>query len=251
MTNEQCFMTWAPDGSAWSQWAKPVLFAQLDRVTLREQDMEPGASADVTWVPEPADRTAIIVDLPGAASVATGIALAKRGYRPVPLFNTSDGPSPVVKVDSIALALQLGAPAIADARIAADAPPAFLLDARRMSPAVLPGPGKFDNRWMAFPQDFPSGTYLRAAGIGEVLLIGDDAAARQDLAHVLLRWQQAGIRIVAAPATRGERPRELVIREPSLFRRAWYRLVALSGLRRNDAGGFGAIIPIASSASYG
>jgi hypothetical protein len=251
MTNEQCFATWAPDGVAWSQWAKPVLFAQLDRINLRVQDMEPGASADVSWVPEPRDRAAIVVDLPGPASVATGIALAERGYRPVPLFNTSDGASPVVKVDSIALALRLGAETIRDARMAADAPPAFLLDAHRMSPRVLPGPGKFDNRWMVFPQDFPSGTYLRAAGIGEVLLIADGTSAREDLAHVLLRWQQAGVRILAAPATRGERPRELVIKEPSLFRRAWYRVVALSGLRRNDAGGFGAIIPIASSGSYG
>ena len=251
MTNEECFLTWAPDGVAWSQWAKPVLFTQLDRLNLRHQDMEKGAAADIGWVPEPRERSAIIVDLPGPASVATGVALAERGYRPVPLFNTSDGASPVVKVDSIALALQLGAQAISDARIASDAPPAFLLDARRMSPAVLPGPGKFDNRWVVFPQDFPSGTYLRAAGIAEVVLIGDDAAAREDLAHVLLWWQQAGIRILASPATRGERPRELVIKEPSLFRRAWYRVVALSGLRRNDAGGFGAIIPLASSASYG
>jgi hypothetical protein len=251
MTNEQCFEAWAPDGVAWSQWAKPVLFAQLDRINLRAQDMEKHASVDVSWVPEPRERSAIIVDLPGPASVATGIALAERGYRPVPLFNTSDGASPVVRVDSIALALQLGAEVIRDARIPADAPPAFLLDARRMSPSLLPGPGKFDNRWMVFPQDFPSGTYLRAAGLGEVVLIGESATAREDLAHVLLRWQQAGMRILAAPATPGERPRELVVKEPSLFRRAWYRAIALSGLRRNDAGGFGAVIPIASSASYG
>jgi len=251
MTNEECFEAWAPDGVAWSQWAKPVLFAQLDRLTLRAQDMEKAVTFDTSWVPEPRERTAIVVDLAGVASVATGLALAERGYRPVPLFNTSDGPSAVVKVESIARALDLGAQRVRDARIAADAPPAFLLDARRMSPAVLPGPGKFDNRWVVFPQDLPSATFLRAAGITEVLLLSDDAAAREDLAHVLLRWQQGGIHILAAPATRGERPRELVVKEPSLFRRAWYRVIALAGLRRNNAGGFGAVIPIASSGGYG
>ena len=36
-----------------------------------------------------------------------------------------------------------------------------------------------------------------------------------------------------------------------MFRRAWYRALTLSGLRRNNAGGFGAVIPMPSSGGYG
>ena len=44
---------------------------------------------------------------------------------------------------------------------ATHAPPAFLLDSDRMK-APAPDPGRFDNRWLVFPQDFPSAAFLRS-----------------------------------------------------------------------------------------
>jgi len=39
-------------------------------------------------------------------------------------------------------------------------------------------------------------------------------------------------------------PRPVEIQKPSRFRSAMYRMLAMVGLRRNSAGGFGAIVPI-------
>jgi hypothetical protein len=250
MTNEECFELWAPRGVVWSQWAKPVLFAQLGRQSSGGGDPARG-DFDVSWVPEPRRGTAVIVDLPGADSAAAGLALARRGYRPVPLYNTSLGPSPVVDAEPIARLLAPGAELLREAALPPDAPPAFLLDARRMRPTAAPTPGKFDNRWVVFPQDFPSGTHLLARGIGEVLLLHLGDTPQEDLAHILLRWRQAGLRIVGADARGAGRPRELTVRVPSMFRRAWHRAMALAGLRRNDAGGFGAVIPVPSAGGVG
>jgi hypothetical protein len=103
----------------------------------------------------------------------------------------------------------------------------------------------FDNRWVVLPQDFPSGTFLKANGIDRVLLLHDrDGQPREDLAHVLLRWQEAGVAIAAARP--GGAAAELRVARPSRFRAAWYALLVTFGLRPNSAGGFGSIIPMPS-----
>ena len=247
MTNEECFEAWAPEGIHWSRWAKPALFAGLANVGARA-GAENWSVHDVSWTPEPRGKTAIVVDLPGAESVVVGLALARRGYRPVPVYNTSVGPSAVIDVEPLARFLDAGAEALREIRLPADAPPAFLLDADRMAPGKPLVPGRYDNRWIVFPQDFPSANYLLSQGIAEVLLLQTgQGEPREDLAHVLLRWQDAGIQLRAADVATGGQPRELRVSPPSLFRRAWYRAAALMGLRRNSAGGFGAVIPIPSS----
>src|SRR5947209_18025924 len=83
MTREELFDAWAPAGASWSDWAKPVLFAHWPRPLPAVADVPP---PDLSWVPPAADRVALVVDLPGAASVHLGLALAAAGYRPVPLF---------------------------------------------------------------------------------------------------------------------------------------------------------------------
>ena len=192
-----------------------------------------------------------MVDLPAGASVAFGVAAAKRGYRPVPLYNTCLGPSALIDCDPIARMLSAGVAELRTLRLALDAPPAFLLDSNRRRPTAPPTMGKLDNRWVVFAQDFPSVTYLRSRGIGEVVLVHDGTAAQEDLAHVLVRWQQGGIQLLSVDVREPARPRELAVRAPSLFRRAWYRALLMAGLRRNQAGGFGAVIPIASQGGGG
>ena len=104
---EDCFALWAPDGAYWSQWAKPVVFASAPALL---DEPEPALPVlDYPALPRTFDPTAIVVDLPGAQSVLVGLALAERGFRPVPLFNGTSGPNPVIAVEPIEHALGTGA----------------------------------------------------------------------------------------------------------------------------------------------
>jgi hypothetical protein len=249
MTNEECFNAWAPEEALWSRWAKPVLFAQrLDGLALGLRSWTD--RHEYLWLSQASGRTALVVDLPGVESVETGIAMARRGYRPVPLYNTSVGPSALLNVADLVAALVSGATALRDVTLVPDAPPVFLIDADRMRPVVASKPGSYDNRWVVFPQDFPSGTFLRSRGIDEVIVLHDRGGVQEDLAHVLLRWQEAGIRQLAVGPGESS-PRPLTVKKPSWFRRAWYRAIVLAKLRRNNAGGFGAVIPVAGAGGYG
>ena len=111
---------WAPLGATWTPWVKPVLFAQLDEEPLTSA---PGPLP--TWVhaevvaplerqpldassaPHPyrssrsLDDVAVVVDLPGADGALVGVALARHGFRPVPLYNALSGPSPLLDVRPI------------------------------------------------------------------------------------------------------------------------------------------------------
>jgi hypothetical protein len=173
------------------------------------------------------------------------MALAKRGYRPVPLFNATFGPKAVIDVEVITRALAAHADTLRRLAIAPDALPVFLLDSRRRHNTVgAATPGWYDNRWIALPQDFPSGALLRSRGIDDVtLLLRGESQPGEDLAHVLLRWQKAGIRVRVVDLATGKIEDHVQVREPSLFRRAWYVAIALFGLRRSNVGGFGAMVP--------
>src|SRR6266700_2340960 len=142
MTNEEIFAAWSPEHSLWATWAKPVLFAHLDRACA----LPPSAdiACEVDWAPAPAEKVTLVLDLPGEEGVWLGVALASRGYRPVPLYNAlplpfgvaaidpmSQRPVAAVNVLPILSALRQGAEQLANANLASDAPPAFLLDANR------------------------------------------------------------------------------------------------------------------------
>lgn len=239
---EACFAAWAPDQSLWSPWAKPTMFAISPMIG------DPNATlpaVDLSKVTLPDDWTpaAIVVDLPGAESVAYGLALAERGFRPVPLFNGTTGPMPAIDNDALVNALGLGAAALPALTLAPNARPAFLLDSRRMDPYGAAEPGHYDNRWVTLPQDFPSAVFLQSQNIKDVTLINDGGVTLQDILHVLRRWQDAGIkiRLIDARTWRVEDPYDVPV--PSLFRRIWYVASAVMGLRRSNVGGFGNTVP--------
>jgi len=111
-------------------------------------------------------------------------------------------------------------------------------------------PGLFDNRWLVFPQDFPSANFLRSHAMDSALLVqAQPDQPQSDLAHVLLRWQQAGLPLRVVTPAPGAAPQPLSVRRPRLFRWMWHRALASLGLRRNSAGGFGAVVPMPSSSS--
>jgi hypothetical protein len=221
------------------------------------------------WIHSEGGREiAIVADLPGADAILFGLALLEFGFRPVPVIDGTPGPSmgamippdqsvperrarrspSVVDMGGLLLALCQGAKPLQLAKIASDAPPAFLLDSKRMTGGVSDEQA-FDNRWMAFPQDFPSARFLLSKGIKKVVFIHDtfQVQPQEDLAHILLRWQEAGIVVESKSARFGEAPVPIRVTRPYRFRAAWYRALAVLGLRRNDAGGFGGYPPPPSS----
>ena len=236
---EDAFAAWTREDVIWSDWAKPVAF-----VAPALGKEPPAAPVPPPSVVTPVDPgAAVIVDLPGAESVAVGLQLAERGFCPVPLFNGTSGPSPIIDVDAIGRALVAGADRVKGLQIPAMAAPAFLLDSRRLQRTGL-APGKYDNRWVALPQDFPSGALLASRGIrAAVLLRRDGLSIPADLAHVLARWTEHGLRMRVIDVATGQAADDVKVSRPSRFKRAWYVAIALLGLRRNNVGGFGATVP--------
>ena len=250
MTNEELFDIWAPADVVWSAWVKPVLFAQQIMPRTGMSSPDEWRNVDAAWAPEPHDNAALVVDLPGRQSLLAGLALAARGYRPVPLYNACCSHSAVVPMEPILDLIARAAPYLAGLFLPDDAPPAFLLDADRLRGTATPRPGLFDNRWLVFPQDFPSANFLRSHAVESVLLVqAQPDQPQSDLAHVLLRWQQAGLPLRVVTPVPGAAPQPLSVRRPRLFRWMWHRALASLGLRRNSAGGFGAVVPMPSSSS--
>jgi hypothetical protein len=254
MNKEEIFTIWAPENSIWSRWSKPILFAHLDSALSHIQ--VPNAPGDVTWSPPPDERVAVVLDMPGAEGVLTGLALAGRGYRPVPLYNALPLPfgeslltpatcSRVAAVDVLPIisALRTGAKLLAQLALPSDAPPVFLLDANRKGTRKMI-PEEFDNRSVSFTTDFPSANFLASQSIQRVLLVQKQVLEPQpDFAHTLRRWQEGAITLERI------RLEPLSPREPfEVARPAWYgamfqRALAAIGLRRSITGGFGTWVP--------
>jgi hypothetical protein len=252
MNPAELYKLWAPEDSIWSNWAKPVLFADHAFNDLPLSSSADWRSLNVAWAPSVDSNAAIVMDLPGAFAVWFAMTLAQRGFRPVPLFNGAPGPMlgsfPLVDVSAVVSALHATAEDLMTLRLPPNAPPAFLLDANRLSGGELPDPGRFDNRWWVFPQDFPSANFLLSQNIRSLVLVQNNRAQpRRDLAHVLLRWQEAGIQILSCGENDQTQPTPILVEKPDNFRSLWYRALVLAGLRRNSAGGFGAVIPEPSS----
>jgi hypothetical protein len=264
MTPEEVYECWAPAGGRWSPWAKPVVFAHLhvlheslDQPWAGESPGLPGAVPVI----DAAGETAVVVDVPGADGVELGLALASRGFRPVPLYNAV--PLPVlatggrgagqvaVDLGGVANALESGAAVLAATTLPWDAPPAFLLDARRRAGDV-PGrlaPGMFDNRSVSLPSDFPSANALLAVGIRRVVVVVPmtQASPQNDLAHTLRRWQDAGIAVELLQLGADLASRPIDVQKPKWYRAAWHALLVRMGLRPHLLGGFGGFIPIPSA----
>lgn len=232
-TRAEIFDRWAPANSPWSAWAKPVLFAELPDATA-ESVAQNSLAFDV---PAPG-RVALLVNLTGPKSVFTGLGLAARGFRPVPLFNALPGGArSLVNVESIQSALVACADALEACALPEHAPPAFLLDAARGSSRLRVQTGCFDNRSVVFGSDFPSGARLLDAGIERVLLLVE--ATRQtpaDLVPTLVAWRNAGLRIEVRDIESGEPPLECRLPKSAF----WYRLrYAWHAMARNSNGEFG------------
>jgi hypothetical protein len=257
---EEVYLSWAPPESVWSPWAIPVPFAQIVCVPL-ELERELAGIDFLAHGVVPESDLAVVLDLPGDQAVRLSLALALRGFRPVPVIDGSPGPDilgtsratfvvqPAVAT-RVAVAVDMsqtlrwlciGAELLPSLKISANANPVFLLDALRTGRAGSFGAESFDNRWKTFPQDFPSARFLKEHGIRRVLSIQEIAGQpSEDLAHVLLRWQEEGISIYVSNVAAASSSELIRVNRPSQFRALWQRALALIGLKRATVGGFGA-----------
>ncbi len=211
MTEKEIYRIWAPTGSKWVDWVRPVPFMSLPEDSLLyswSQGILP--LTDFPGIKE--IGTAIIVDLPGVVSVQQGIPLARLGYRPIPIFNGTfpqTGARATVDNGSVAVALRRYAPELATITFSQDAMPAFLLDSNRLHRYKMEI-SLYDNSWDVYPQDMPSAEYLWENGVRRLLVIGD--ALSKDLKKLLYLFQKKGIEIWW---TKGyEEPRKQRIHKP-------------------------------------
>lgn len=250
LSKEEMLRVWAPPEVLWSRWVKPVLFAFADATF--EVPPAPSKRLNLDWVPASA---AIIVELPGEDGLLYGIELALRGYRPVPLYNAL--PFPVkekdvppharsrttVDVVPILAALSRETETLKQLRLATTSPPAFLLDADRRISRIDPDSGIFDNRAVCFETDFPSADFLLSHGLGTAIVVQRDAQIGGDLSHVLIQWQQHGIRVLLKQIGDSSPPRSVIVQRPSFLRRLWFRIAVALDLHHGELGAFGGIVP--------
>lgn len=255
MTREEIYSIWAPENSPWTRWVKPVLFAHL--YDSPEFPNPERYSIDVGWAPPPCTKTAIVVDLPGPESVLTGLALARAGYRPVPLYNAlplppghesmldmSGGRTAAVDVRPIMGCLWKGANDLMQLHLPPEAPPAFLLDANRKADGRVMRPEEFDNRSISFTTDFPSSVYFSAQGISSFLVVQANRTVPQDdLAHSLRRWQENRFTLLFKDVRSPLPPVSIDVPRPAWFGAMFQRALAGLGLRRAPHSGFGAWVP--------
>src|SRR5205085_551024 len=78
---DEIFTVWAPPLGPWSPWVKPVLFASLPETV--EMPLAAGAvPVDISWAAAAgagAQRSALLLDLPGDHAVRIAVALAQAG----------------------------------------------------------------------------------------------------------------------------------------------------------------------------
>jgi len=253
MTRDRIYDAWRPPESPWSRWVKPVLFS-----FLRDTDLTTAALSTPDWQVPLAPDTAIVVDLPGADGVMVGLALSRRGYVPIPVYNASpfitsitDPPWPAAfsVVDMIPLmkALCAAAEVLAAAQFSPSAPPVFLIDSNRRGRTNTPEVGWFDNRSFIASVDFPSADFFKQHGVSKIVLIQEESKIQADLLEVLLVWQGNGMEIARQAPWEQWSPRLIAVEKLPALLVMWRQLRRSFGYRRDYDGTFGKLVPPSSS----
>lgn len=259
---ERIYNLWKPSNVFWARWAKPVLFAHvapnIQRIDpppawltldLFRSLLVPTAGSPYRNGGEALRDVAIVVDLPHAGAVSAAVALAHLGFRPVPLYNGVPASAELIDQTAILAALAAGAALLGE--IPENAPPAFLLDAKRMKNRAPVEPPLFDNRWVCSPLDFPSPDVLWERGIRRAVVIHEGSSRVQwDLANVLVPWRERGIVFFHTPGGAPELA-PFVARKPSWWERinAWFLRDALR--KNGDPFGRRLVAPPPWIADYG
>ena len=214
MTGKDIFKIWAPVGSKWTDWARPVPFIEINELYKINSIMN-FIIHGINYINGTQKNTAVILDLPGCDSIKEGVALAALGFRPIPLYNGTNeqkGAMALVDNHSITSALIWGASELEKLKINIDAPPAFLLDSNRTHRFKM-NDSVFDNSWDLFPQDIPSPEFFLANGINKIIIRGEKID--KDLRLIFIEFQKKGLNFFF---TNGyEKAKEIKIKKPIRF----------------------------------
>lgn len=189
MTGKELYRIWAPTNKRWVEWVRPVPFIHMDHPSSFYEVIDEELP-EIYYLKETTKDTAIFVDFDGARSIEEGIALAKRGFRPIPIFNGTNpnfGTKATTNNASIEPLLRWGGELLTQIPFEEDAPPAFLLDENRLH-RYKATPSIFDNSWDIYPQDIPSPDYFLQHGITKLIVCGNQF--HHDLEKVLYRHQK-------------------------------------------------------------
>lgn len=210
MTNKEIYKIWSPDKKRWVDWVRPVPFINIDDSSSRKEFIDYRIPS-INYLKKLLNDTALIIDIPGIDSIKEGIALAKLGYRPIPIFNGTDPPIGTISTTNNQIIKPLliwGAFELKNIKLKNDAPPVFLLDQNRLNRYKINN-GIFDNSWDIYDGDLPSPKYLLENGINKIIVRSNFQA--KDLQKILYKWQKNNIKIFF---TNGyEEPKELKLKK--------------------------------------
>lgn len=213
MIGKEIYKIWAPVGKKWVDWVRPVPFIGIDTPKETHEFID-YTIPSINYLKEFSKDTAIIIDTIGIYSIKEGIALARLGYRPIPIFNGTNPTKGAISTTNNAIIEPLlvwGAMELKNIELDNEAPPVFLLDKNRLNRYKV-NRSVFDNSWDIYPQDIPTPKYLLENGITKIIVRGE--ALQNDLSKVLYKFQKSNIKILF---TNGyEEPREVKIKNPKV-----------------------------------
>ena len=195
MTGVDIFKIWAPSGVKWVDWVRPVPFVEIN-YGIETYEIINFINYEIDYLKKIDTHTAIIVDMPGCESIAVGIAIAKLGFRPIPIYNGTDeqkGAMATVDNNAIKVGLIKGAKELQKIKLSYEAPPTFLLDSNRMNRFKM-DISIFDNSWDIYAQDIPTAEYFLKNGINKIIVIGEKI--QRDLKKILYKFQVKGLKIL-------------------------------------------------------
>jgi len=191
MIGKEIYKIYAPNGAKWTEWVRAVPFIAID--VYNRKMVNSWVDRKVMFLEKYESDLAIFIDLPGNESIELGISLANLGYRPIPLFNGTDGTinsKTIVDTYLIESSLINGSEKLKKIQLSKDANPTFLLDSSRIN-RYREKESIFDNSWDLYAQDIPSSEYFKKNNINKIIVVGNKI--NRDLRKIFFKFQNAGI----------------------------------------------------------
>lgn len=256
MNRKTIYEVWKGTGHPWEAFVKPALFDNMeadpndfaDESSPYRSAMPPWARIDTSWLPD--ERLAVIIDLPGKSAVMMGLALGRRGLRPVMSINANSEGAEVVDMEAVVELIRDGARFRSSFPSGPGILPAFILDSRRGGDRD-PLPGSFDNRWILFRSDLPSVKRLREEGVSGVVVVQEGNEPLGDLQAVILAYEKGGIEVVIHDVDEPGPLEPARINEPAWFMSVFVSLRRRLAFSRRWNGSFGRRVPILPPPSHG
>ena len=255
------FDAWGPvPGSAWEPYHCVPLFAALktvpkDRVGPTHPDMvreiEGNGHLTESLMRHPlgekwaAQKTWVILDLPGATSVPVAVRMMVAGFQPICTFDHWPHQHGLLKPEIILAQLLRYAAFVSDLRkyLTTTSLPVWVCDRNRLG--TRPGNIKeFDNRYYLDDSILPSGDTLRQNGIEQIVCMvpSQEMKPSMDLCAYFRDLRRDNFSHIFGVAVRDPNLDAFPFPE-DVFNVSFKQ----SGLRRTDDGGFGLMIPEPSS----